>query len=111
MKGEEKKQKTTTSESINDMPEDALMHKNGVWYREVAIDGLDDSIKLFNSYKPGRLEGETSMEYKIRRKFLKHKEKNGEAIIYNPFEGGKRGITKGIPYVNENKKDKFKKNK
>ena len=87
---------------------DALMHENGVWYRELFIDGLKDRVKLFNSLRPERLEGETVTEYKIRRKFLKHKE-SSTFLFHNPYENGVKGVTKGKPYINPNKKDKFKK--
>ena len=99
-KDTEKKQSKTTSD-LTDMPEDALLHKNGIWYREIKIDGLKDPVKLFNSIKPERLEGEDRSDYKIRRKLLKMREKNKEVLIYNSKEHG--------TYVNTNKKDKFKK--
>ena len=98
-KKQEKKAKTMTLEF--DMPEDALLHENGVWYREIKVDGLKDPVKLFNSIKPGRLDGEERSDYKIRRKLLKIREKNKEVLIYNSKEHG--------TYVNTNKKDKFKK--
>jgi len=84
------------------MPEDALMHDNGVWYRELKVDGVKDSIKLFNTLKPGRLDGETSTEYKIRRKLLNHK-KETKVLFYDS--------SNKEPYINTNKKDKFKKKK
>jgi hypothetical protein len=99
MKKENKTEKTKSLDSS--MPEDALLHDNGVWYREIKIDGLEDTVKLFNSLRPNRLEGETSSDYKIRRKLLKLKEKEKPVLIYNSKELGQ--------YVNENKKDKFKK--
>ena len=114
MKKEESKKETKDldyKEQDNTLPEDALMHNNGYWYRELTVDGVKDKVKLFNCSRPNRLDGETTVEYKIRRKFLKHTEKYSKHSIYNPFEGGRRGITKGVPYVNENKKDKFKKKK
>ena len=97
-KKQEKKAKTITLES--DMPEDALLHSNGTWYREIVIDGVDKPVKLFNSMRPGRLEGEERSDYLIRRKLLKMQEKNKQVLIYNSKELG--------PYVNTNKKDKFK---
>lgn len=84
------------------MPEDAVLHENGIWYREFLIDGLDDKIKLFNSLKPYRLEGETQTEYKIRRKFLKVKDRT-KYVFYTPVKHGFK------PYININKKEKFKK--
>ena len=99
-KKQEKKAKTMTLES--DMPEDALLHENGIWYRELKIEGVKDPVKLFNSIKPGRLDGESHTDYKIRRRLLKVKEKNKEVLVYNSKKHG--------PYVNTNKKNKFKKN-
>ena len=99
LKKEKKKKETTSLDSS--MPEDALLHENGIWYRELKVDGVKDPVKLFNSIKPGRLDGESQTDYKIRRKLLKVKEKNKEVLIYNSKEHG--------PYVNTNKKDKFKK--
>ena len=99
MKDTKQKQSKTALES--DMPEDALLHENGIWYREIKVDGLKDPVKLFNSIKPGRLDGEERSDYLIRRKLLKMREKNKEVLIYNSKEHG--------PYVNTNKKNKFKK--
>lgn len=105
----EKKKEEEISDTSN-IPSDAIMHDNGVYYRVCNVDGLDDPIRLFNSYKPGRLDDETKVEYRIRRTFLKHKENNVVNLFYNPYENSiNNGYTKGVPYVNKNKKNKFKK--
>ena len=86
--------------SESNMPEDAKLHENGVWYRELSVGGLEGITKLFNSSRPNRLEGETTVEYKIRRKLLKHRE-NTKYLFHNSTTNG--------TYINTNKKDKFKK--
>ena len=46
---------------------DIKLHENGIEYKEIEFtEGI--KIKLFNTNKPGRLEAETTMEYRIRRK-------------------------------------------
>ena len=110
-----KQQETEILESKvqpNDLPEGVKVHENGEWYKEIPIDGLDEPLKLFNTLKDYRLEGETHTEYKVRKQFTKVDKKKGyKEMFYNPFEFaymGKDGKIKGRPYVNENKKDKFK---
>lgn len=86
------------------------LHENGLMYREIEFEGLDDPLKLFISIKPQRLEGETQTEYKMRRML----ERRGDMIKkYEPemISKGPKRFEKGIPYVNVNKKDKFKKEK
>lgn len=84
MKKEKSKEKTT---SESNMPEDAVMHDNGNWYREFEVPGIDKPVRLFNSLKPQRLDGETQSEYKIRRKFLKHKDST-KTIFHNSGQLG-----------------------
>ena len=90
-------------------------HENGEWYKELEMEGLDEPIKLFNTLKDQRLEGETHTEYKVRKLFSNMDKKQGhKEMFYNPYKKtylGMDGKTKGTPYVNENKKDKFKKKK
>ncbi len=62
----EKQQEEKILES-KEQPDDIKLHENGVMYKEVPMDGLDEPFKLFNSIKPARLEGETYGEYKVRR--------------------------------------------
>jgi hypothetical protein len=101
-----KKEKKKEGEILDtNMPEDAKSHESGVWYREFEVDGLDNPVRLFNSSSPKRLDFETKIEYKVRRKFLNHKSKL-KYSFYDPYQ---YGTTKGVPYVNKNKKDKFKK--
>lgn len=50
-------------------------HENGYQYRELHINGLNEPLKIFNSNKAYRLEGETYQEYKIRQKFVNYNEK------------------------------------
>ena len=97
MKKEEKKTKKTALDSS--MPEDANMHDNGYWYREFEVPGIDEPVKLFNCLKPARLEEETFAEYKIRRKFMNHKNHSKMMFHNSAVEG---------TYINNNKR-KFKK--
>ena len=82
-----KKQEEKTSPLDYNMPEDAKMHDNGTWYRELTVDGLTDQVKVFNSMKPNRLEGETQVEYKIRRRLLKQKD-NTKYLFHNSRTNG-----------------------
>ncbi len=52
----------------NELPEDVKLHENGIYYKEVNIPGLNEPLKLFNTLKPQRLDGETRTEYRIRKK-------------------------------------------
>lgn len=70
-KKKEKQEKEITSDSNIEI----LIHENGVPYREAQLPEVDKPIKLFNSNKPQRLEGETYTEYKIRQKLVKAAEK------------------------------------
>lgn len=116
MREKELKKKKETIESLEEKSELELApgvkkHENGLLYKEIEMGGLDEPLKLFNSLKPQRLEGETYTEYKIRRQFLNHNSKQKE-VIYNPSEHTEFVIGKGLvrqPYVNKNKKDKNKK--
>jgi hypothetical protein len=97
-------------EEETNLPPDVKLHENGILYKEIFFDGLDKPVKLFNTLKPQRLEDETQMEYKMRRQIQKMNEKEKKRnpeVFYNPYENS----YKGIPYVNKNKKDKFKKKK
>lgn len=101
------KQQDQSPEGVK-LPEGIKLHKNGEWYKEITIEGSDEPFKLFNTLKDARLEGETLAEYKTRRLFANMEKKRGYAEIFYP--GPKPGH-KGVPYVNKNKKDKFKKKK
>ena len=81
-----------------EQPTDIKMHENGILYKELRFDGLDEPLKLFNSIKPQRLEGETYIEYKIRRQFTNHAAKTKNKMFYDSFDNGYK------PYVNNNKK-------
>lgn len=102
------KKKEEILESKQEMPKDIKQHENGEWYKEIMIDGTDEPFKLFNTLKDIRLPGETRAEYKTRKLFAKMEKKKGYEEMFYP---GPRIGYKGIPYVNENKKDKFKKKK
>jgi len=98
---------------LDNTPDDVLVHDNGVQYRMFNVDGLDEQVKLFNSIKPKRLDGEEFVEYQIRRKFLQY-EATMKNLFYSPYTNATidiKGELKGIPYVNLNKKNKFKKKK
>lgn len=100
------KQETETSSET----EEYKLHDNGLMYREIEFEGLDEPLKLFISIKPQRLPGETQTEYKMRRML----ERRGDMIKKHEPEMISRGPKRfetGIPYVNVNKKDKFKKEK
>ena len=84
MKKESKKKETTSDSNV---PEGAVEHKNGTWYREFQVPGLNEPVRLFNSLKPQRLDGETQVEYKIRRKFLNQKD-NTKQLFHNSSKEG-----------------------
>lgn len=104
-----KKQKKEEEKTLDtNLPEGIKIHENGEWYKEILIEGSDEPFKLFNTLKDARLPGETRAEYKTRRLFANMEKKKGYAKIFYP---GPIPGHKGVPYVNENKKDKFKKKK
>ena len=108
-----KKDQTESSTEMTDLAPGVKLHENGILYKEIEIGGLDEPVKLFNTLKPQRLKDETWVEYKIRRQFLNHNAKT-KNIFYNPSEHTEFVPGKGLvrqPYVNKNKKDKFKKKK
>ena len=93
-----------------------------VEYQEIKING--ETIKLFNSFVPQRLEEETYLEYKYRRQAIKNymssKDKQFKHVANMLIpkmtpEGNleldlnKRpiyiGKTKGVSYVKDNKKE------
>jgi len=92
--------KTETLES-KEQPTDIKMHENGILYKEIKFDGLDEPLKLFNSIKPQRLDGETYTEYKIRRKFTAHAEKTKNNLFYNPHRDGLKQMQEEFEKANE----------
>jgi len=59
----EEKEKTYSKPEVSDI----MVHENGLQYKEIGFtEGV--TIKLFNTNKPQRLEVESQMEYRIRRK-------------------------------------------
>lgn len=77
-----KKKEQQEKEMTSDSNIEILLHENGVQYREAVVPGMEKPIKIFNSNKPKRLEGETYTEYKIRQKLVKAAEK--EIKIFYP---------------------------
>ena len=92
MKETKKKEEEILESKVQpiEQPDDIKMHENGILYKEIQMGGLDKPIKLFNTIKPQRLDGETHMEYKIRRKLLKMNEPRG-TLFHN---SGKLGTYK-----------------
>lgn len=72
---------------------DIKLHENGIWYKEIKVNGFDKPMKLFNTLKPERLDGETFMEYKIRR--ILEKANNKQELFHNSKKLG--------TYINKNK--------
>lgn len=85
-----KKKEQDKGEMTSESNVEILIHENGIEYRELQMNGLDEPIKLFNSIKPNRLEGETYTEYRIRRKLIEMDEKQ-KVVFYNS--------SNRIPYV------------
>ena len=108
MKKKKKKEEILDTKQQDQLPEGVKIHENGEWYKEIIIEGSAEPFKLFNTLKDARLDGETRAEYKTRRLFANMEKKRGYEEMFYP--GPKPGF-KGIPYINENKKDKFKKKK
>jgi hypothetical protein len=81
------------TENSLDRPEGVKQHENGYWYKELPMSGLDEPLKIFNTIKPQRLEGETYVEYKIRRKFLEQEAKQ-KKIFYDPIAETNKAIQK-----------------
>jgi len=80
----EEKEKTLVS--------DILIHENGLQYKEIEfLQGV--KIKLFNTNKPQRLEEESQMEYRIRRKLNNNQLR--EFLSGIPFYQS----ANGVPYV------------
>lgn len=83
---------TKKKKSEQTLVSDILLHENGLEYKELEfISG--EKIKLFNTNKPQRLEAESQLEYRIRRKLNNTHLKeflNGTPVYYS---------ASGIPYV------------
>jgi len=113
MKKKKKEEEILDTKQQDQLPEGVKIHENGEWYKEIIIEGSAEPFKLFNTLKDARLDGETRAEYKTRRLFANMEKKRGYGeMFYNPYENAKIGLDgklKGVPYVNKNKKDKFKK--
>ena len=77
MKQESKKEEMTSDST---QTTDIKLHENGVIYKEVPMEGLDEPFKLFNSLKPARLEGEKYSEYKVRRLL---NNKNDKRVLFH----------------------------
>lgn len=93
----EEKEKTYSNPEVSDI----MVHENGLQYKEIEfLEGV--KVKLFNTNKPQRLEAESQMEYRIRRKLNNNQLKeflNGTPFYHSasrvPYVKTKETITKG----------------
>jgi len=73
-------------------------------YREITIETTNKKLKLFNTLKDKRLDGETHEEYKMRKLITNKFYKEEVELLYNANTRDNNG--KRIPYVNTNKNKK-----
>lgn len=93
----EEKEKTYSNPEVSDI----MVHENGLQYKEIEfLQGV--KIKLFNTNKPQRLEAESQMEYRIRRRLNNNQLReflNGVPFYHSasrvPYVKTKETITKG----------------
>ena len=96
------KKKKEMEQLDSELPEGIKIHANGEWYRELQIDGIDEPVKLLNTLKDMRLDGETHMEYKIRKQIKNKFVKEDVEVVYNSNTVDANGTK--VPYINKNKK-------